>query len=169
MATIIKAPGEMDLYGKKSLFLAGSIEMGKAENWQERVEKELAGEDALILNPRRDDWDSSWEQTIANDNFREQVEWELFGLEHCDIVAMYFAPDTMAPITLLEFGMYAMSGKLSVCSPPGFWRRGNLEVVCDRYGIHLYSDFDQWIDDLISRLMVIIPKGANPNIEIEFQ
>ena len=39
---------------RKSVFLAGSIEMGKAENWQEEATNtfNLSGWD--VLNPRRD-------------------------------------------------------------------------------------------------------------------
>src|SRR5687768_13327093 len=36
--------------------------------------------------------------------FREQVEWELAGLERADLIAMWFAPDTKSPITLLDRG-----------------------------------------------------------------
>jgi hypothetical protein len=34
----------------------------------------------LVLNPRREDWDSSWIQSIDNPQFREQVEWEIYAL-----------------------------------------------------------------------------------------
>ena len=44
-----------------SLFLAGSIEMGAAVNWQDRLTTDLTPSPVRILNPRRDDWDSSWE------------------------------------------------------------------------------------------------------------
>jgi hypothetical protein len=64
----------------------------------------------------------------------------LDGLERASVVAMYFAPPTQAPITLLELGLLARSGKLVVCCPPGFWRRGNVEVVCARYGVPLVAE-----------------------------
>jgi len=64
---VIKAPNKLIFDEPKSIFLAGSIEMGKAENWQERVTKELKKFDnVVIFNPRRDDWDSTWEQKIDN-------------------------------------------------------------------------------------------------------
>src|SRR5262245_9257416 len=119
----IKAPGALP----KRIFLAGSIEMGKAENWQERVARELSGVPNLtILNPRRDDWDDSWVQSITDQRFKEQVEWELSALEMADQIFMYFSPNTKAPITLLEFGLFARSGKLIVCCPDGFYRKGNV-------------------------------------------
>ena len=56
------------------IFLAGSIDMGKAEDWQTRVADLLKNKSVILFNPRRDDWDSSWEQDIENINFRNQVK-----------------------------------------------------------------------------------------------
>ena len=102
----------------------------------------------VILNPRRDDWDGSWEQQADNPQFFEQVSWELDMLDAADIVVMYLAPDTKSPISLLELGLYARSGKLKVCCPTGFWRRGNVEMVCKRYQIPLFENLDALIADL---------------------
>lgn len=138
MVRVLKPPVPVQLDGRTpSIFLAGSIEMGQAEDWQVRLARALADLDVTLLNPRRDEWDASWEQSIGNPLFREQVEWELAGLEQSSLVAMYFAPATRAPVTLLELGLCARSGKLLVCCPEGYWRRGNVEVVCARYGVPL--------------------------------
>ena len=152
MAHILKPPAPVELGGKRSVFLAGSIEMGLAEPWQEQVEHALADLDVVILNPRRDEWDASWEQSIRNAQFRGQVEWELAAQERADVLAMYFAPATKAPITLLELGLAARSGKLVVCCPDGFWRKGNVEVVCDRYRVPLVADLASLIDQVRGRL-----------------
>lgn len=130
--------------GTRSVFLAGSIEMGVADNWQARLLGRL-GEDVVALNPRRESWDASWRQSIDEPKFREQVEWELDGLEHASVVAMWFAPDTKAPITLLELGLYARSGKVIVGCPEGFWRKGNVEVVCARFGCQLAHDWEAFV------------------------
>ena len=114
--------------------------MGKAIDWQTAVINDLAHTPITILNPRRDEWDSSWAQTIDNPPFREQVEWELEAQERCDLIAMYFSPETKAPITLLELGLFARSQKIIVACPEGYWRKGNVEVVCARYHIPLYPD-----------------------------
>src|ERR1043166_6520216 len=124
MALIIKPPAPLTLEpGERSVFLAGSIEMGQADDWQSSIERALADLPVVILNPRRDEWDASWVQAIDNPQFRGQVEWELAGLERASVVAMYFAPATKAPVTLLEFGLCARSGRLVVCCPAGYWRR----------------------------------------------
>lgn len=65
----VKAPNYYLTEPRPWVFLAGSIEMGEAEDWQAQVVKELS--DYTILNPRRGDWDSSWEQSINNPHFKE--------------------------------------------------------------------------------------------------
>jgi len=128
-----------------TIFLAGSIEMGAAEMWQERVVQMLEDSHWTILNPRRDDWDNSWQQSLEDERFVEQVQWELQGLETCEKAIVYFAPDTKAPITLLELGLLSQMKEpediLVVC-PDGFYRKGNVQVVCDRYRIHMYKTLE---------------------------
>jgi hypothetical protein len=154
MARVLKPPGPLALTdNERSVFLAGSIEMGLAEPWQAELEQALADLPVAILNPRRDSWDASWEQSIQNPMFREQVEWELEAQERASIVAMYFAPTTKAPITLLELGLLARSGKLVVCCPPGFWRRGNVEVVCAHYGVPLVGELLQLVQQIRQRVL----------------
>jgi hypothetical protein len=134
------------LFGKcaKSLFLAGSIEMGEAENWQEYVQSFLADTDFTIFNPRRDDWDSSWVQSKDNPQFVAQVSWELTALERVDYILMYFDPGTKSPISLLELGLFRSHNLIVVC-PERFWRKGNVDIVCQRYGITQYDTLDEAI------------------------
>lgn len=143
----IQAPNKSPATGdRKSVFLAGSIEMGAAEKWQERMIRELADEDIVFYNPRRDDWDSSWEQTIENAQFNEQVTWELEHLEKADVIALYFDPSTKSPISLLELGLHAQTGSLIVCCPEGFWRKGNVDIVCNEYQIKQVNSIEKLIE-----------------------
>lgn len=153
MSRVLKPPTPITLADREqSVFLAGSIEMGRAEDWQAALERALADLPVAVLNPRRNEWDASWEQSIDNPLFRGQVEWELEGLEQATVVAMYFAPATQAPITLLELGLLARSGKLIVCCPPGFWRRGNVEVVCARYGVPIVTNLSELAQAIRERI-----------------
>lgn len=153
MAHILKPPAPLLLdEHAPSVFLAGSIEMGAAEDWQVQVERALGDLEIVILNPRRDEWDASWVQSIDNPLFRAQVEWELAGLERASVVAMYFAASTKAPVTLLELGLCARGGKLVVCCPEGYWRRGNVEVVCRRYGVPLVPDLNDLVAEVRRRV-----------------
>ena len=143
---VIKAPNDYSACSRPWLFLSGSIEMGAAEKWQERCEKLLVHSPGTILNPRRDDWDSTWVQTADNPQFREQVLWELEAMDKADEILLYFDPKSSAPITLLEFGLHARIRRgssglirkrshLIVCCPDGFYRKGNVDIVCQRYGV----------------------------------
>ncbi len=155
----IKAPDDYTgIKGKKAIFLAGSIEMGKAENWQERLVSALRHFDVLILNPRRAHWNASWEQSIDNPDFCQQVEWELDALDRADLVILYFAPETRSPISLLELGIHAAANpdKLIVCCPDGFWRKGNVDIVCRRYGVRQVPA----IDDLVKSAVTFVQKAA---------
>jgi hypothetical protein len=153
MARVIKPPAPLLLdTGEASVFLAGSIEMGTAEDWQRQVQGALDDLPVVILNPRRQEWDASWVQSIGNPQFRAQVEWELEAQERASVIGMYFAPATKAPITLLELGLSARSGKLVVCCPDGFWRKGNVEAVCTRYGVQLLGELTEFVGVLRERV-----------------
>lgn len=151
----IKAPHNIDTDKTIKIFLAGSIDMGKAEKWQDRIVRELNNFNITILNPRRDDWDSSWKQDINNPQFKEQVDWELNAMGRADFILMYFDPNGQAPITLLELGLYANSSKLVVCCPDGYWRKGNVQIVCNKFGIPLYNDFDAFLEGVLLCLNTI--------------
>lgn len=145
---IIKAPNELPTHRvngivPKSVFLAGSIEMGTAVDWQKETTERLSKQGVeYVFNPRRDDFDASQEQSKDNDYFYGQVSWELTALDIAETILMYFAPGTKSPISLLELGLYAQSGKLIVVCNNGFWREGNVSIVCERYGIPLYDILD---------------------------
>lgn len=149
----IKPPNPLPPKSKiKQIFLAGSIEMGSASNWQEKVLKSLENKRVIVLNPRRDHWDNSWEQSINNPKFKEQVLWELNGLEQSDIIVVYFDPATKSPVSLLELGLFSKHKKIIVACPHGFWRKGNIDIVCEKFKIPLFES----LEDLILNLNSII-------------
>lgn len=141
-AVMVKAI-EQPSSSSPSIFLAGSIEMGKAVDWQQKIYEILKNEDVVLLNPRRDDWDSSLKQTIEEKQFRDQVEWELNSMENCSVIIMNFDPETKSPVTLLELGLHARSGKLLVCCPEGFFRKGNVDVTCAKYGVPMFNTIEE--------------------------
>ncbi len=149
MKKIYKSPENIDDRdkSKKSIFLAGSIEMDKAVNWQKKCEEQLS-EKYIIFNPRRESWNNDWEQSINNSQFKEQVTWELNALEKADIIIMFFAGNTKSPISLLELGLFANSGKLKVVVENEFWRKGNVDIVCERYNLEQFLNLDSLIFDL---------------------
>jgi hypothetical protein len=147
---VIKPPHSIVKNAKQDttkIFLAGTIEMGNSEDWQTKVAKALSDDSYTILNPRREEWDASWEERIENPQFYQQVNWELDALNKSDIIILYLLPDSKSPISLLELGLYASSGKLLVCCPEGFWRKGNVEIVCERFNIPLYENIGNLLHD----------------------
>jgi hypothetical protein len=132
---MVYAPHAIPTTPYKKVFLAGSIEKGAAPDWQQRIAVALQGEKVLLLNPRRFSWDDSWRMAVDDPQFNEQVTWELEQLAHADLVVMNLIAGTQSPISLLEFGLYAQSGKMVVCCPEGFWRKGNIDMVCLHYDI----------------------------------
>ena len=136
---------------KITCFLAGSIEQGRAEEWQTEVWKAVKHLPVSVFNPRRDDWDSSWKQSINNEQFRNQVNWELNHLNESTVIFMYLSPKTVSPISLLELGLFS-SSHIIVCCPEGFERKGNVDIVCARRRIPVYEKLETATYALISQL-----------------
>ncbi len=132
----IKSPNIGFNTNNTTIFFAGTIENGNSINWQKDLYDKLSKIESniTVFNPRRDNWDSSWEQSIKDVRFKEQVDWELYHIEISDLVIFYFHPGTMSPISLLELGICSQIDKqIIVCCPDGFYRKGNVDIVCDRY------------------------------------
>jgi hypothetical protein len=137
--------------------------MNFAKPWQQELTSKLSecNFDIRILNPRRDDFDVSQEQSINNPYFKEQVNWELDGLDRADLIVMYLQPDTLSPISMMEIGIYIntldWNKQMVICVPDGFWRRGNIEVLVDRYPYHCtllnsYQDLENFVIEKCNNL-----------------
>lgn len=136
MATIITAPERLPQLkaGTWSAFLAGAIDMGAAIDWQAWVIKQLAHRSEMILfNPRR-------AVPFTPDMQDEQIVWELDALELADTIFMWFPKDAKAPISFFESGLYWHSGKLIIGAEIGFYRRRNLEITGNRYGVVVHDN-----------------------------
>ena len=160
MIRIIKpnSATQSPLRGSLGIFLAGSIDNGTAEEWQAVVEQQIASVTATpltIFNPRRDDWDTSLKQDISNPDFSYQVNWELDRLDEAHVVLFHFSPGGPAPITLMELGY--IIGKhdpqdVFVSCPEGYWRRGNVQVMCSRAGIPVHDTLGNAVNAMIKEL-----------------
>jgi hypothetical protein len=151
MATMIISPNSYDTL-KYSVFLAGSIDMGKARPWHDEVFSKLADLDVQLISPKRDDWDSSWEQDAHSEPFRSQVLWERAGMEAADMILYCFTKDSKAPISMYELGRYGNAKDCIVCVEEGFYRQGNLDIYCEMDGIPMYHNLDDLLTDLRTTL-----------------
>lgn len=145
---LFTSPEKVKQDGKVTVFLAGSIEMGVAVEWQTKLINELKDLDCIILNPRRKEWDATWEQSIDNPNFNEQVTWELDGIDMSDLVVFYFDPATKSPVTMLELGLMAKEGNAIIYCPEGFFRKGNIDITASRNKIPVFTNEQQFFDEV---------------------
>lgn len=125
----------------RRIFLAGTIDMGNSEDWQEEVIKLFNGPllkemEFTIYNPRRI-------EGFKNEDQEEQIQWELDHLDKADTILMNLLPSSKSPISLLEFGLYAKSGKLVVVCPKEFYRYSNVRIICEKYKIPLYNSIGE--------------------------
>ncbi|KAB5518865.1 hypothetical protein GE09DRAFT_977848 [Coniochaeta sp. 2T2.1] len=148
-AQIILAPSREPPRSPLAIFLAGTT---TAPDWRDAVAASLSHRSVTIFNPLRHDWDSSWREDETFGLFREQVQWELDAQEASRVVVIYFGPDTDAPISLLELGLAAREGKALVVCHPRYGKRGNVQIVCRRYGITVMDSFDGLAEAVMKKL-----------------
>jgi hypothetical protein len=79
--------------------------------------------------------------------------WELDKQAKADLVVVYFHPATVAPISLLEFGLSAqIPGKVVAIAPEGYSKRGNVQIVCQKFGIEFLDNIDKLHEIIIHKL-----------------
>lgn len=149
-AQVILAPSRQQIAFPHAIFLAGTT---TAPDWREALVASFSRQPITILNPLRRDWDSSWKEDEAFAPFREQVRWELDMQERSDLVVIYFGPDTDAPVSLLELGLCARSGKAVVVCHPDYRKRGNVQIVCGRYGIKMMDSLEGLAEAVMDKLV----------------
>lgn len=110
-----------------TVFLAGSIT--GASDWQKNAATRLIDAGFTVFNPRRENY-STFDPAAE----REQITWEHFYLELAGIHFFYFAPETVAPITLFEYGailtqiQYSPWKKLYVAIHPEYKRKNDVII-----------------------------------------
>jgi hypothetical protein len=143
MTTVVTAPETTRAEGFK-VYLAGAIDMGKAVNWQASAIGALNSIPSLIVfNPRRAHFTPEMET--------EQIEWELAAMESADLIFMWLPKNALAPVSLFETGLFMDSGKMIIGAEPGFYRRRNLELTCQRHGVPLYGALDDMLESVRRR------------------
>jgi hypothetical protein len=141
-------PPTKPIYKHFSLFTAGSIEMGAAIFWQKNLAAQLKDLPITVCNPRRGKWNPNVHAKKEDPTFHDQVKWELDALASADVIVFFFDCNTSSPVTLLELGLYASSGKILVCCDQRYWRQGNVDAVCERYNIPYVQSYDKLIPAL---------------------
>ncbi|KAJ3506722.1 hypothetical protein NM208_g16042 [Fusarium decemcellulare] len=135
-----------------SIFLAGTTSSTGEPDWRDNLTQALSEYPVTILNPKRDDWDSTWKEDFSDKRWEEQVWWELDMQEGADILVYFFHGSTAAPISLLELGLGVKTGRAIVCALDGYSKRGNVEAVCRRYRARFTRTEQELKEAVLSRL-----------------
>ncbi|RDW80857.1 hypothetical protein BP5796_05555 [Coleophoma crateriformis] len=156
--TIITATARAPII-QPSIFLAGAI----SGSWHKDLTNRLSHLPVTILNPLRTDWEAIGEEDIANPEFRKQTEWEMDMQAAADLVVIYFAPEKQAPVSLLELGVCAASRKgtakeVVICCPKGYWKRGNVQMVCEQFRIKVTEDLEEFFQVVEERMRLLCEK-----------
>ena len=124
-----------DTIGAQKVFLAGTIDMGTSVDWQKGLAQffETKKGNRILFNPRQEKWDGK-----KKGEMDYQVNWELSHLEESSFIIMNIVGTSKSPISLLELGLFARSGKMVVVCDPTFYRYDNVRITCRKYGVHLY-------------------------------
>ena len=107
-----------------------------------------------IIDAWRDDYDDSPVQFKPNQRSAIQYRWELLNLPRVDVVAVYFAPDSKAPVSLLDFGLAAArdATKLVVYCEDDSHLRCHVEHICQEMHVFLVDTFDEFVRAVIDKL-----------------
>ncbi len=149
----IEAPNHSGAFDPdESIFLAGSIT--GSWNWQAEIIPKLIY-DFDVVNPRRDDFD------VTNPNVeREQITWEHHFLSRCRHVLFYFSNETLAPITLFEYGTLLLDCKLGnkklyVCIHPEYKRKNDViiqtELRCPKLANEICYDLETLVNKVLNK------------------
>ena len=97
----------------------------------------------ILFNPRQEHWDAT-----SPGEMDYQVRWELNRLEEADMIIMYILGSSKSPISLLEMGLHAKGGKMTVICEEDFYRYDNVRITCDHYDVPMYNDLDSFLKTL---------------------
>jgi hypothetical protein len=143
------------------MFLAGAIDQDRAERWQDVVIDDCHDLSGTILNPRRANWDPTWNQSLDNPHFAGQVRWELDGLEQADVIICWLPATAQARISLMEIGLHARRGRLLIGCATGFHSRGNVLAVGQRFGVPVVDTLPDLLM-LAKQRLTPVSSGAHP-------
>ena len=124
------------------IFLAGTIDMGNSRDWQAELHEKFSAMEGryILFNPRQEHWDAT-----RPGEMDYQVRWELDHLEEADIIVMHLLGSSKSPISLLEMGLHARSGKMHVICEKDFYRYDNVRITCSYYGVPIYDSIEEFL------------------------
>jgi hypothetical protein len=136
---------------EKSIFLGGSIT--GAHDWQKEAGRKLLPY-FNVFNPRRLNYNS-----LDPSLEREQINWEFFYLNRAEILLFFFSFETLAPITMFEYGKYlgltryAPWREIYVCIHPEFKRKSDLIIQTELENPELAKRISFDLDECLEKII----------------
>jgi hypothetical protein len=133
------------------LFLAGSI--SNARDWQSEIIEKVDGMKGLldvynVFNPRR----ANFNMDANADIEKEQITWEFHCINKlCSNILFWFSSETMAPITLFEYGKVLKThyhSRIFVGIHPDYPRLRDVVIQTELENPHLASRIVYDLNDL---------------------
>ncbi len=128
-------------YTRHRVYLAGST---NGKDWQRHFVNQLSELRVDVFNPRTEVADGLY-------------GWELDHLNIANIIAVYFEPGDPSPNGLITLGMFAKTDRLIVCCQEDFYKKGDIDHLCEQENIHQVETLDLLIANTIAR---ISPRSA---------
>lgn len=153
-----KKADEEYIYEECSMFLAGTIDNGDSNNWQEQLIEKIQDKvpgTFVVYNPRRESWDPN----VTVEEQRKQIEWEQDKLHKCWFIVMVLLDGSKSPISLMELGEFCDSQKIIVFCTENFYRFENVRDLCERCSVILCKTND--IDEIAKKTLEIIDFNIN--------
>jgi len=132
--------------GLPSIFIAGSI--SGTWDWHSKLISNLKDLDVVVYNPRRKNFPIN-DPTEAP----KQIKWEFNHIRKADMLCFWFAPETVAPITLYELGAHSMTEKpITIGLDPGYERILDVEIQTKlvRPDIQIAYSFNSFTKNVIT-------------------
>lgn len=144
-------PGDLN-DKQNTIFLAGSIT--NAANWQNTTAQTLLDAGFTVFNPRRDNYNNQ-ELNIEHN----QISWEHYYLNLAGNYLFYFAPETLAPITLFEYGTiltelkYTPWKKVYVAIHPEYKRKNDVIIQTELRKPELIKNIKFNLEETIKQII----------------
>lgn len=129
-------------YTRHRVYLSGAM---TGEDWQSKFTNELDSLRVDVFSPR---YPSSHTVTPPDGLF----EWEIDHMSIANVIAFNFIPDEDCSSALIALGMYAKTDRIIVCCPDGFFKKGDIDALCNREDIPQVDSLDLLIKWTIARI-----------------
>ena len=68
------------------------------------------------------------------------------------MIAIYLHLGTISPISLIELGLFIKTKKMVICCLDSFYRRGNMQVIYNKYDGKLVATLDKLVKEVKDRI-----------------